>query len=159
MKIDPSVYTAPGAHIVGNVTIGAGSSVWYNTVIRADEAPIIIGNNTNIQDLVTVHVGTDIPTVIGDGVTVGHNAIVHGCTVEDNVIVGMGAILLNGSHIRRNSIVGAGALVTQGKDFPERSLILGSPAKVVRALTPEEIEGIRRNAEVYVKLAAEQAGK
>lgn len=159
MKIDPSVYTAPGAHIVGNVTIGAGSSVWYNTVIRADEAPIIIGNNTNIQDLVTVHVGTDIPTVIGDGVTVGHNAIVHGCTVEDNVIVGMGAILLNGSHIRRNSIVGAGALVTQGKDFPEGSLILGSPAKVVRSLTPEEIEGIRRNAEVYVKLAAEQAGK
>ena len=159
MKIDPSVYTAPGAHIVGNVTIGAGSSVWYNTVIRADEAPIIIGNNTNIQDLVTVHVGMDQPAVLGDGVTVGHNAIVHGCTVEDNVIVGMGAILLNGSHIRRNSIVGAGALVTQGKDFPEGSLILGSPAKVVRSLTPEEIEGIRRNAEVYVKLAAEQAGK
>ncbi len=156
MKIDPSVYTAPGAHMIGNVTIGAGSSVWYNAVIRADEAEVIIGNNTNIQDLVMVHVDANHPAVLGDGVTVGHSAIVHGCTVEDNVIVGMGAILLNGCRIRKNSIVGAGALVTQGKDFPEGSLILGSPAKAVRQLTPEEIEGIRRNAEVYVKLAAER---
>jgi len=156
MKIDSSVYTAPGAHMIGNVTIGAGSSVWYNAVIRADEAEVIIGNNTNIQDLVMVHVDANHPAVLGDGVTVGHSAIVHGCTVEDNVIVGMGAILLNGCRIRKNSIVGAGALVTQGKDFPEGSLILGSPAKAVRQLTPEEIEGIRRNAEVYVKLAAER---
>lgn len=153
MTIDSNVFIADGAKVLGNVTIKEGSSVWYNAVIRADMEPVIIGKNTNIQDLVMVHVDSSHPTVIGDGVTVGHSAILHGCTIEDDVIIGMGAIVLNGAVIRKNSIVGAGALITQNKTFPEGSLILGSPAKAVRQLTAGEIDKIRHNAEEYLVLA------
>ena len=146
MTIDSNVFIADGAKVLGDVTIKEGSSVWYNAVIRADMEPVIIGKNTNIQDLVMVHVDSSHPTVIGDGVTVGHSAILHGCTIENDVIIGMGAIVLNGAVIRKNSIVGAGALITQNKTFPEGSLILGSPAKAVRQLTtgePTTVAGMR----------------
>ena len=155
MSTNTSVYIAPGARVIGDVTLEEGSSVWYNAVLRGDEAPIIIGKNSNIQDLTMVHVAKKYPVRIGEGVTVGHSAILHGCTIDDNVMVGMGAILLNGAHISRNSIVGAGSLVTQNKEFPEGCLILGSPAKAVRMLSDEEIEGTRLNAAEYLHLSQE----
>ncbi|MBR0472890.1 MAG: gamma carbonic anhydrase family protein [Methanosphaera sp.] len=142
-----------GARIVGDVTLGDHVSIWYNAVVRGDEAPISIGERSNVQDNCVVHVSEGKPVKIGENVSVGHGAIVHGCTIDDNVIIGMGAIVLNGAHIGKNSLVGAGALVTENKEFPEGSLIIGSPAKAVRELSEEEIEGIMDNAEEYVKLA------
>ena len=142
-----------GARIVGDVTLGDHVSIWYNAVVRGDEAPISIGERSNVQDNCVVHVSEGKPVKIGENVSVGHGAIVHGCTIDDNVIIGMGAIVLNGAHIGKNSLVGAGALVTENKEFPEGSLIIGSPAKAVRELSEEEIDGIMDNAEEYVKLA------
>ncbi len=159
VKRDLSVFIADGARIIGDVTLEEGSSVWYNAVIRAEMASVTIGRNSNIQDLVMIHVDENYPVSVGEGVTVGHSAILHGCTVEDNVVIGMGAIILNGARIRKNSIVGAGALVTQKKDFPEGSLILGSPAGAVRQLTPGEIARNHHSADVYARLAREQASE
>lgn len=142
-----------GAKVIGDVTLGDHVGIWYNAVVRGDEAPISIGNRSNVQDNCVVHVSEGKPVKICENVSVGHGAIVHGCTIEDNVIIGMGAIILNGAHISKNSLVGAGALVTENKEFPEGSLIIGSPAKAVRQLSDEEIEGITGNADEYVKLA------
>ena len=142
-----------GAKVVGDVTLGDNVGIWYNAVVRGDEAPISIGERSNVQDNCVVHVSEGKPVKIGKNVSVGHGAIIHGCTVDDNVIIGMGAIVLNGAHIKSNSLVGAGALVTENKEFPEGSLIIGSPAKAVRELSEEEIEGIYENAEEYVRLA------
>ena len=153
MNIDSNVFIAPGAQIIGDVNIKSGSSIWYNAVLRGDEGAICIGSNTNIQDLVMVHVSKNTSTVIGNNVTVGHGAIIHGCTIEDNVLIGMGSIILDRAQIGKNSIVGAGSLVTQGKYFPEGSLILGSPAKVKRPLTEEEIENVQSSAKNYAALA------
>ncbi len=139
-----------GAKIVGDVEIGQNSSVWYNTVIRGDMGGITIGRSSNIQDNCVVH----SPAEIGDFVTVGHSAVVHACTVEDNCIIGINSTLLDGAIIRKNSIVGAGALVTAGKEFPEGSLILGVPARAVRELGPDEIIRIKENALKYVELSA-----
>ena len=146
------VFVAEGAILVGDVEVGDDSSVFYNAVLRGDLAPIRIGCRTNIQDNVTIHVSTDVPAVIGNEVTVGHNAVLHACTIDDNVMVGMGAIVMDGAHIKKNCIVGAGAVVTQGKEFPENSLVLGAPAHVVRELTTEEIEGVRGGVERYVEI-------
>ena len=151
-QTDEDVILLPGARGSGDVKLGRGCSVWYNAVIRGDESPITIQENTNIQDNCTLHTGRDFPLRVGRGVTVGHNAILHGCTVGDNCLIGMGAIVLNGAVIGRDSIVGAGALVTQRTVIPEGSMVLGSPAQVKRALTPEEIEHLRSGAEHYVKL-------
>ena len=137
-EIDESVFVAESADIIGDVKIGKNSSVWYNTVLRGDEHAIRIGENTNIQDGTVVHVGLDVDTVIGDNVTVGHNALVHGCKIGNNSLVGMGAIVLNGAEIGEFCMIGAGALVTQNKKFPDGMLIIGSPAKAVRELTEEE---------------------
>ncbi len=142
-----------GARIVGDVSLGDNVGIWYNAVVRGDEAPISIGERSNVQDNCVVHVSEGKPVKIGKNVSIGHGAIIHGCTIDDNVIIGMGAIVLNGAHIKSNSLVGAGALVTENKEFPEGSLIIGSPAKAVRELSEEEIEGISENAEEYVKLA------
>ncbi len=142
-----------GAKVVGDVKLGNNVSIWYNAVIRGDIEPITIEDNSNIQDNCVLHVSEDYPVKIGKNVSVGHGAIVHGCTIEDDVLVGMGAIILNGAHITKNCLIGAGALVTENKTFEEGSLILGSPAKAVRKHTDEEIEGIRENADEYVKLA------
>lgn len=145
-----SVLICEGAAVVGDVTLGHGVSVWYNAVLRGDEGAITVGENTNIQDGVILHEETKI----GAGCTIGHGAIVHGCTVGNNVLIGMGAIVLNGANIGDNCIVGAGALVTGKMDAPAGSMLLGSPAKVVRPLTEAEIEGNRQSARDYL-LAAE----
>ncbi|MGW6513375.1 gamma carbonic anhydrase family protein [Streptomyces niveus] len=151
--IDPTAFVAPTAVVLGEVTMAAGSSVWYHTVLRADGGPIAIGADTNIQDNCTVHVDLGSPVTIGARVSVGHNAVLHGCTVEDDVLVGMGAAVLNGAHIGTGSLVAAQALVPQGMRVPPGSLVAGVPAKVKRELTEEEREGIRLNAAVYLELA------
>lgn len=146
------VFVADGAYLVGDVSVGDDSSVFYGAVIRGDLAPIRIGNRTNIQDNVTVHVSTGVGTVIGDEVTVGHNAVLHACTIEDNVLVGMGAIVMDGAHIKKNCIIGAGAVVTQGKEFPANCLIVGAPAHVVRDLTKDELEHVREGVLRYIEV-------
>lgn len=150
-QTDDDVVILPGARVNGDVTIGRGSSVWFNAVIRGDEASITIGENTSIQDNVTLHTSYGRPLRVGSGVTVGHNAVLHSCTVGDNTLIGMGAIVLDGAVVGRDCVVGAGALVTKGTVIPDGSMALGSPARVKRALTPEEIEGNRLNALAYVK--------
>ncbi|MFI9583237.1 gamma carbonic anhydrase family protein [Streptomyces sp. NPDC052236] len=154
-KVDPAAFTAPTCVVVGDVTLAAGSSVWYQAVLRADCGPVVIGADSNIQDNCTVHVDPGFPVTVGDRVSVGHNAVLHGCTVEDDVLVGMGATILNGAHIGAGSLVAAQALVPQGMRVPPGSLVAGVPAKIRRELTREELEGIRLNAAVYVDLAKE----
>ena len=151
--IEPTAWIAPGAHVLGDVTMGPGCSIWYNAVIRADEAPVTIGANTNVQDCAVIHVSRDCPVTLGEGVTIGHGAIVHGCTVGDNSLVGMGAIVLDGAEIGDYCIIGAGSLVTKGKVIPNGTLALGSPARVVRKLRPEEYDELEHNAAEYVRLA------
>ena len=148
-KLDESILVCPGAAIVGDVTLGKHVIVWYNAVLRGDEGAIIVGEGTNIQDCAVLHE----ETYIGAGCTIGHGAIVHGCTVGDNVLIGMGATVLSGAKIGDECIVGAGALVTGKMDAPAGSMLLGSPAKVVRPLTETEIQGIRESAAGYRHLA------
>jgi len=153
-RLDPTVYVVRSAIVVGDVAIGAESSVWFHAVVRGDIESIRIGARTNVQDNATLHVvGGRYGTTLGDGVTVGHNAVVHGCTVEDGALVGMGAIVLDGAVIGAESLVGAGALVAPGTIVPPRSLVLGSPARVLRPLTPDELERIRSSAANYVEYA------
>ena len=146
---DENIVICEGACVVGDVTLANGVSVWYNAVLRGDEGGITVGENTNIQDGAILHEETKV----GAGCTIGHNAIVHGCTVGDNVLIGMGAVVLDGARIANDCLVGAGALVTGKMDAPAGSMILGSPAKVVRPLTAEEIEGIRESRDEYLELA------
>jgi carbonic anhydrase/acetyltransferase-like protein (isoleucine patch superfamily) len=152
-KINESCFIAESCDIIGNVEIGEYSNIWYRAVIRGDVNKISIGKNTNIQEGTVVHCDFDAETVIGDNVTIGHNAIIHGCKLSNNVLIGMGAIVLNNAVIGENTIVGAGAVVTGGKEIPAGSLVLGSPGKVVRQLSDAEIESIARSAKTYVELA------
>jgi carbonic anhydrase/acetyltransferase-like protein (isoleucine patch superfamily) len=153
-RLAEGVFVASGVQLIGDVEVGRDSSLWFNTVVRGDVHHIRIGARTNVQDNSTVHVTSGIaPCIIGDDVTVGHNAIVHACTVEDLCLIGMGAIVLDQARIRTGSLVGAGALVTQGKEFPPYSLIVGSPAKAVRQLTEEERRGLKESALHYVETA------
>lgn len=154
-NIDKSVFIAPGAQVIGDVTIGEGCGVWYNAVIRGDSQKITIGSCTNIQDLAVLHVDKDYTLSVGDNVTIGHSAIVHGCTVGNNVLIGMGAIVMNGAKVGDNCIIGAGALVTEGMVIPDGMMAYGSPAKVVRELTDDEKKSIMDNAALYVRHAAE----
>ncbi|MEU9605815.1 gamma carbonic anhydrase family protein [Streptomyces sp. NPDC048057] len=151
--IDPGAFTAPTSVVVGDVTLAAGASVWYHAVLRADCGPVVIGADSNIQDNATVHVDPGFPVTVGERVTVGHNAVLHGCTVADDVLVGMGATVLNGARIGAGSLVAANALVPQGMEVPPGSLVAGVPAKVKRPLTDEERELIKTNAVMYVELA------
>ncbi|MCZ7461611.1 gamma carbonic anhydrase family protein [Streptomyces sp. WMMC940] len=151
--ISPEAFTAPTSVVIGDVTMAAGASVWYHTVLRADCGPIVLGADSNIQDNCTVHVDPGFPVTVGARVSVGHNAVLHGCTVEDDVLVGMGATVLNGAHIGAGSLVAAQALVPQGMRVPPGSLVAGVPAKVRRELTDEEREGIKLNAAMYLELA------
>lgn len=151
-SVDPGAFTAPTSVVVGDVTLAAGSSVWYHTVLRADCGPIVIGADSNIQDNCTVHVDPGFPVTVGERVSVGHNAVLHGCTVEDDVLVGMGATVLNGAHIGAGSLIAAQALVPQGMRVPPGSLVAGVPAKVKRELSAEEREGIKVNAAMYLEL-------
>jgi gamma-carbonic anhydrase len=154
-SIHPTAFVAPGADLVGDVTLAEESSVWFQTVLRADINRIVIGPRSNVQDGSVVHLADDYGVFVGELVTVGHKAILHACTVADEVLVGMGAIILDGAEIGARSIIGAGALVTGGKKIPPGSLVLGSPAKVVRALSLEEQAGIKVWAEKYVALSKE----
>jgi carbonic anhydrase/acetyltransferase-like protein (isoleucine patch superfamily) len=157
--LDPSVYIAPSANIIGRVTIGAESSVWFASVLRGDTDHIVIGARTNLQDGCVVHVDAGSPALIGNGVTVAHRAVVHGAVVEDDVLIGVGAIVLSGARIGRESLIGAGALVTGGTVVPPRSLVLGLPGRVVRQITEEELQNIKRTAERYVQYAKSYRGR
>ena len=154
-QISKDAYVQEGVKICGDVKVGAGSTIWYNSTLRGDTASITIGENTSIQELSTVHVDTDYPVEIGSNVTIGHNCIIHGATIADNVLVGMGAILLNGCKIPKNCMIGAGALVTQNSVFEEGMLILGSPAKAIRPLKEADYDYIIENAKEYVELGKE----
>ncbi|MBA3297317.1 MAG: gamma carbonic anhydrase family protein [Acidobacteria bacterium] len=151
-RVHESAYVDDSAQVIGDVEIGPESSVWMNAVVRGDVHRIRIGSRSNIQDATVVHVmnGTH-PTTIGDDVTIGHAAVVHGCTISDRVLIGMGAILLNGARVGEDSIVAAGTLVTEERDLPPRSLIMGSPGKVKRQLTDEEVASILQYSERYVE--------
>ncbi|WP_329143249.1 gamma carbonic anhydrase family protein [Streptomyces sp. NBC_01456] len=154
-NVDPSAFTAPTSVVLGEVSMAAGSSVWYHAVLRADCGPIVLGADSNIQDNCTVHVDPGFPVTVGARVSVGHNAVLHGCTAEDDVLIGMGATVLNGAHIGAGSLVAAQALVPQGMQVPPGSLVAGVPAKVKRELTTEERELLTVNATMYGELAAQ----
>ncbi|MFD9501824.1 gamma carbonic anhydrase family protein [Streptomyces sp. NPDC060035] len=151
--IDPDAFVAPTSVVIGEVSMAPGSSVWYQAVLRADCGPISLGPDSNIQDNCSVHTDPGFPLTVGARVSVGHNAVLHGCVIEDDVLVGMGATVLNGAHIGAGSLVAAQALVPQGMQVPPGSLVAGVPARVKREVTAEELEGIRFNALGYVELA------
>lgn len=155
-EISGKAYIAPSADIIGDVVIKENGSVWYRAVVRADNDRIEIGSGSNVQDSCVLHADAGYPVKIGDYVTVGHGAIIHGCEIGDNTLVGMGAIILNGAKIGKNCLIAAGALVTQGKEIPDGSMVMGSPAKIRRELTEEEIAGNRESAEEYIALGREQ---
>nr|WP_274635673.1 gamma carbonic anhydrase family protein [Microbacterium bovistercoris] len=148
-QIDESAFVAAGARIVGAVRLEEGASVWYNAVLRADGDTITIGAGSNLQDNVSVHVDAGSPVVIGRDVSVGHNAVVHGCTIGDGSLIGMGAVVLNGARIGEGCLVAGGAVVLENSDIPAGSLVAGVPAKVRRELTDEERDGLTRNALIY----------
>ncbi|RMX02599.1 gamma carbonic anhydrase family protein [Corticibacter populi] len=152
-QVDPSAWVADSAAVIGKVTLAVDTSVWFGAVIRGDTEDIRIGAGSNIQDASVLHADFGKPLTIGRDVTVGHQVMLHGCTIGDESLIGIGAVILNGARIGRNCLVGARALVTENKEFPDGSMILGSPAKVVRALSPEEIEGLRQSARHYVENA------
>jgi carbonic anhydrase/acetyltransferase-like protein (isoleucine patch superfamily) len=152
ISIDPTAYVAPGASLVGTVALGPRASVWFHVTLRGDIAPISVGADSNIQDGAVVHVDRDVPALIGQRVTLGHGAIVHASTIEDDVLVAMKAVVLSGCHLGRHSLIGAGAVLPEGTRVPEGSLVLGVPGKVIRPLEPAEIERIHRNATAYVEL-------
>ena len=152
-RLGAGVYLATGAVVIGDVQMGDHSSVWYNAVARGDINRIVIGAGTNVQDNAVLHVADDYPCLLGDYVTVGHSAVVHACTIESEVLVGMGAVILDGAVIGAQSIIGAHALVTQGTQVPAGSLLLGAPARVVRELTEHERKGLKLWADKYVENA------
>ena len=156
MTIDETVYIADGAKIVGqNIKIGERSSVWFNSVIRCDEnETVTIGSKTNIQDLTMVHTGPGHSVNIGDGVTVGHKCLIHGCSIGDNTLIGMGSIIMDGAYIGSNCVIGAGSLVTEGKMIPDGSLAFGSPAKVIREASEEMIANNKHSSDMYAEEAA-----
>ncbi|WP_345750376.1 gamma carbonic anhydrase family protein [Microbacterium rhizophilus] len=151
--IHPDAFVADGARLVGSVALGEGTSVWYNAVVRGDMAPISIGPFSNIQDNVSVHVDASHPVEIGEYVSVGHNAVVHGCVIGDGALIGMGSVVLSGAVVGAGSLVAGGAVVLEGTEIPPRSLVAGVPAKVRRELTDDEVEGLRGNAERYLAIA------
>lgn len=153
--MDKKIFIAPSADVLGDVKMAEDVSVWYHATLRADCDTITIGQGSNIQDNCVLHVDAGHPIIIGEGVTVGHGAILHGCQIGDNTVVGMGAILLNDCQIGKNCIIGAGTLITQGGIIPDGSVVLGNPGKIKRQITMEEILRNRRNAEEYKKLAGE----
>ena len=152
-QISDSVWVADSAQVIGNVVLADDANVWFGVVIRGDNETIRIGRRTNIQDNSVLHSDTGVPLTLGDDVTVGHRVMLHGCTVGDGSLIGIGAVVLNGAKIGKGCLVGAGSLVTEGKEFPDGSMIMGSPAKVVRQLTPEQLEGLRLSAQNYVNNA------
>ncbi|WP_214471888.1 gamma carbonic anhydrase family protein [Mesorhizobium sp. dw_380] len=145
-----SNWIAPDATLIGDIRVGRNAGFWFGVVIRGDNEPIVIGADTNVQEHTVMHTDPGFPLTIGEGCTIGHRAMLHGCTIGDNSLIGMGAIVLNGARIGKNSLVGAGALVTEGKEFPDNSLIVGSPAKAIRVLDDAAIARLRGSAAHYV---------
>lgn len=158
-EMNEDIFIAPGAFVTGDVSLGKNVGIWYNAVVRGDTNTIVIGDNTNVQDNATLHTDADFQVHIGNGVTIGHNAIVHGCTVGDNTVIGMGSIILSGAIIGKNCILGAGSLVTGKMRVPDNSLVFGNPAKIIRTVTDEEIASNRENAAHYVALMRQAAPK
>jgi carbonic anhydrase/acetyltransferase-like protein (isoleucine patch superfamily) len=152
-RIHPTVFVAETATIVGEVTIYQDASIWFGAVIRGDADRIVIGEGTNVQDGAVIHCDANFPTTIGKRVVIGHRAVVHGATIADNVMIGIGAIVLNGARVGEYSIIAAGAIVTEGADIPPRSLVMGVPGKVVREVTDEEIKRITDGAQIYIDRA------
>lgn len=152
-SVDDTAWVAPTANVIGEVALGARASVWYGASVRGDMGRIAIGEGSNVQDNATLHADPGFPVSVGRGVTIGHNAVVHGCTVEDDCLIGMGAIVLNGAVVGAGSLVAAGAVVSVGMQIPPGSLVAGVPAQVKRSLRPEELDHIRGNGAAYVELA------
>jgi carbonic anhydrase/acetyltransferase-like protein (isoleucine patch superfamily) len=152
-RIADSAWVADSAQVMGNVTLADDVSIWFGAVVRGDTETIRVGRRTNIQDLSVLHADVGMPLSIGDDVTVGHKVMLHGCTIGDGSLIGIGAVVLNGARIGKGCLVGAGSLVTEGKEFPDGSMIMGTPAKVVRQLTPEQLQGLLQSAEHYVSNA------
>ena len=150
-KIPSSAWVAESATVIGKVVLGEGASVWYGAVLRGDNDTITLGARCNVQDASVLHTDTGYPLTLGDDVTIGHQVVLHGCTIGEGSLVGIGSVVMNAARIGKYSIVGAGALVTEGKEFPDGVLIVGSPAKVVRELTPEQIARLKGMAEHYVQ--------
>lgn len=151
--LDPEAWVADSAQLIGRVRLGARASVWYGSVLRGDNEWITVGDGSNVQDLCVLHTDPGQPLTLGAQVTIGHQAMLHGCTVGDGTLIGIQSIVLNGARIGRHCMVGAGSLVTEGKEFPDGALIMGSPAKLVRMLTPAQIEGMAASAAGYVEKA------
>jgi carbonic anhydrase/acetyltransferase-like protein (isoleucine patch superfamily) len=152
-QLGEGAWVADSAQVIGDVRLGEGASVWFGAVLRGDNEPLTIGRGTNVQEGTVIHSDMGFPVALGEYVTVGHQVMLHGCTVGDGSLIGMKAVVLNGAKIGRNCLVGAGALVTEGKEFPDGSMILGAPARAVRQLTPEQQGALRRGAEHYVENA------
>ena len=155
--IAADAWVADSADVIGRVTLEAGVSIWFNAVLRGDTEQLHIGRGSNIQDGSVCHADHGFPLVVGEGVTVGHKVMLHGCTVGDHSLIGIGAVVLNGAKIGRHCLVGAGALVTEGKEFPDGSMIIGSPAKAVKELNPQQIEGLKMSARHYTTNAGRYA--
>ena len=149
-RIAETAWVADSAQVIGNVDLAEGASVWFGAILRGDGEPLRIGRGSNVQDGSVIHADPGFPTTLGENVTIGHQVMLHGCTIGDGSLIGIQAVVLNGAKIGKNCLVGAGALVTEGKEFPDGSMIIGSPAKVVRELTPEQIAGMQRTAPHYV---------
>ena len=149
-RLADTAWVADNAQVMGNVELGEDSSVWFGVTVRGDTETITVGKGSNMQDGSVLHADVGMPLTVGDNVTVGHKVMLHGCTIGDESLIGIGAIVLNGAKIGRNCLVGAGSLVTEGKEFPDGSMIIGSPAKAVRQLTPEQMQGLRMSAKHYV---------
>jgi carbonic anhydrase/acetyltransferase-like protein (isoleucine patch superfamily) len=158
-KVHPTAFIAEGVQLIGDVEIGEDCSIWFNTVLRGDLAPIRIGRGTNIQDGCVGHVNTGEPLIVGEEVSVGHGAIIHGCTIGKGTLIGMGAIVLNGADIGEYALIGAGSLVTENKRIPGRTLSLGSPAKVARDLTEQDLQRMKRTTEGYLLKGKEFKGE
>lgn len=150
LPADNDYFIADTATVIGNVRLRSGASVWFGSVLRGDNELIEIGEGSNVQDNCTFHTDPGFPMTIGKNCTIGHNVILHGCTIEDGALIGMGSIIMNGARIRKDSVVGAGSVITEGKEYPERSLIVGAPARAVRTLTDEQIKALMRGAPHYV---------
>ncbi|WP_302173877.1 gamma carbonic anhydrase family protein [uncultured Hydrogenophaga sp.] len=152
-RLAPSAWVADNAQVMGSVTLAEDSSVWFGVTIRGDTETIAVGEGSNVQDGSVLHADVGFPLTIGRHVTVGHQVMLHGCTIGDESLIGIGAVVLNGAKIGKHCLVGAGALVTEGKEFPDGSMIIGSPARAIKTLTPEQIAGLRRSAEHYIENA------
>ena len=153
-QIDPAAWVAPDANVIGQIVLQAGASVWFGCTLRGDNEPIVVGQGSNVQENVICHTDMGFPLTIGAGCTIGHKAMLHGCTIGENSLIGMGATVLNGAVIGKNCLIGAGALITEGKEIPDGSLVMGAPGRIVRQLDDAAIAGLRASARHYQENAA-----